>query len=317
LFAISNPLVITVKQKLYPVKCFCCTIIGMMKKYLWIPIALVIVAAVILVARYDKNYDTGSHGYDIKCVQSSDPSSTPASLSCAINPKQNADQGQASPPWWYKLVAWPEGITAWMLVLTLAAIVWQAWETRRAADATEDAVKASEVAYRIARDTSERELRAYLTVTNARLFLYEDGRIEPRLIISNSGQTPAYEFMGLQALSLDGPLAPSRRPSDDILLRYGTVGKDYWLTGEMRKVGTTKQQILDYIMSGEMRVILYGWYKYRDVFGHVQPLDFQLVVSQRGALSKGQDSENEWLVFFDDWEAIPEEYGQKGPSDPN
>jgi hypothetical protein len=66
-----------------------------------------------------------------------------------------------------------------------------------------------------------------------------------------------------------------------------------------------------------MRVILYGWYKYRDVFGHVQPLDFQLVVSQRGALSKGQDSENEWLVFFDDWEAIPEEYGQKGPSDPN
>lgn len=215
-------------------------------------------------------------------------------------------------PWGYELVAWPEGIGAWVLIFTGAAIGWQSWLTRRAASATEDAVKAAETSYKLARDTSERGLRAYLTVTNARLFLYEDGYIEPRITIFNSGQTPAYEFRGIQALSLDRPLVPPSRPSDDFLLRYGTVGKDYWLTGEMQKVGTTKQQVIDYLLSGDMHVILYGWYNYQDVFGHTHPLDFRLVVSQRGTLSKGQDSENEWLVFFDDWEAIPAEHQPKG-----
>ena len=99
--------------------------------------------AVILMARYDKNYDTGSHGYNLSCVQSSDPSPATISLACTINPKQNADQGQSGAPWWHKLVAWPEGITAWLLLLTLGAILWQAWETRKAAVATADSANAA------------------------------------------------------------------------------------------------------------------------------------------------------------------------------
>jgi len=35
---------------------------------------------------------------------------------------------------WRKFVAWPEGITACALILTLGAIAWQAYETRRAAN---------------------------------------------------------------------------------------------------------------------------------------------------------------------------------------
>jgi hypothetical protein len=42
-------------------------------------------------------------------------------------PRENKPQG------WHKLVAWPEGITAWAILLTLGAIAWQAWETRAAA----------------------------------------------------------------------------------------------------------------------------------------------------------------------------------------
>jgi hypothetical protein len=198
------------------------------------------------------------------------------------------DQTESSSdaPKWYPPFEHPDGMLVIVGLITCVIIGWQSWQTRRAAAATEGAVKAAETSYRLARDTSERELRAYLTVSNARLFLYEDGFIEPRLTISNSGQTPAYEFKGIQALSLDRPLVSPSRPSDDILLRYGTVGRDYWLTGEMRKVGTTKQQVIDYLLSGDMHVILYGWYKYQDVFGHTHPLDFQLVVSQRGTLSR-------------------------------
>jgi hypothetical protein len=40
-------------------------------------------------------------------------------------------------PWWYVLVAWPEGIAAWGLLFTLGAIIWQSYETRKAAEATQ------------------------------------------------------------------------------------------------------------------------------------------------------------------------------------
>ncbi len=36
---------------------------------------------------------------------------------------------------WHKFVTWPEGITAWLIMLTLGAIVWQAIATARAANA--------------------------------------------------------------------------------------------------------------------------------------------------------------------------------------
>lgn len=46
-------------------------------------------------------------------------------------------------PWWYALIAWPDGITTWALLATLAAIIWQAVETRRAANATAEAANAA------------------------------------------------------------------------------------------------------------------------------------------------------------------------------
>jgi hypothetical protein len=43
-------------------------------------------------------------------------------------------------PWWYKLVAWPDGIGGWALIATGFVIAWQSWETRSAAKATRDAI---------------------------------------------------------------------------------------------------------------------------------------------------------------------------------
>jgi hypothetical protein len=56
-------------------------------------------------------------------------------------PRENKPQG------WHKLVAWPEGITAWAIMLTLGAIIWQALETRKAAIAARDSIKLQETAY--------------------------------------------------------------------------------------------------------------------------------------------------------------------------
>jgi hypothetical protein len=55
-------------------------------------------------------------------------------------PRENKPQG------WHKLVTWPEGITAWAIMFTLGAIIWQAWETRVAAIAAKDSIKLQEAA---------------------------------------------------------------------------------------------------------------------------------------------------------------------------
>lgn len=76
---------------------------------------------------------------------------SPAELSgpAAIPQPQNNDgkkQGcDCSPksPCWHILLVWPEGITAWAIILTFAVIGWQADETRKAALATEHQVELS------------------------------------------------------------------------------------------------------------------------------------------------------------------------------
>ena len=120
-----------------------------MMKRLAIPAGAVLIVAAILVAVYHQQRHAVGEGYDIKCVQPSEPSSAANSLSCEIHPSQNADQGKSKPQWWNVLIAWPSGITAWLLMLTLGAIVWQAWETRRAADAGAEASKAARASIRI------------------------------------------------------------------------------------------------------------------------------------------------------------------------
>ncbi|HEX3893172.1 MAG TPA: hypothetical protein VHW46_11425 [Terracidiphilus sp.] len=96
--------------------------------------AIVLIASIVLVARFDKNYEALGHTYEIKCAQPSEPPSATTSLACTVDPEERASQSESNPPSWHKLIAWPEGITAWLIMLTLGAIVWQSWETRKAAE---------------------------------------------------------------------------------------------------------------------------------------------------------------------------------------
>jgi hypothetical protein len=108
----------------------------------------ILILAVVFVARHDEKYSTRGTGYDIKCKQTSQPATAMGSFVCAIDHSQNSERDEIGPPWWHEFFAWPEGITALLLLLTLGAVLWQAWETRKAADATRDSVKLQEVAYK-------------------------------------------------------------------------------------------------------------------------------------------------------------------------
>ena len=58
--------------------------------------------------------------------------STEEAHSCA-----NEAQGRKYyAPWWYILVAWPEGITTWAIIATGFVVAWQSSETRKSAEAT-------------------------------------------------------------------------------------------------------------------------------------------------------------------------------------
>lgn len=107
-----------------------------------------VIVAAILVAVYYQQGHAVHEDYDIKCTQPSEPSATTNSLSCDIRPSQNTQDGKPKPQWWNVLLAWPEGITAWLLLLTLGGIVWQAWETRKAAESAEKQITLQSAALR-------------------------------------------------------------------------------------------------------------------------------------------------------------------------
>jgi hypothetical protein len=87
-------------------------------------------------------------------------------------------------PWGYILVAWPEGVAAWAIILTLVVIGWQSNETRNAAIAAAKGVDAT--------ITAERSW-IIGTLTNVPKWVPEANRLEYLFLMpvfKNYGRTP-------------------------------------------------------------------------------------------------------------------------------
>ena len=232
-----------------------------------------------------------------------------AAVATKANQGKAEDNKSQNSPSWIENFTWPDGVTTWALILTLFVIAWQSTETRAAAKATEEAVIEARASRTLAENTAKRQLRAYLTISSARLFLYQDGSVEPRLVITNSGQTPAYRLRGIQAVGVDRrPLKTiSPLPSDE-LVNCGDFGKDYHLTGQKRRLSDmdmttvlSHQDIFRLIEDNfKFLIVLHGWYTYRDIFGETHPLNFRLVAGEGGVFYRDSDAKNEWLALLDD-----------------
>jgi hypothetical protein len=123
-----------------------------------------------------------SGAQDRKGAQQANPA-TPISVNC--NCAAQTDDSKNKPQGWHKLVTWPEGVTTWAILFTLGAIVWQAIETRRAAQAT--------VRYTQSFIESQRPIIAAGIVGNPVRELHD--RAAPRITVSltNTGLTTAYD----------------------------------------------------------------------------------------------------------------------------
>lgn len=115
----------------------------MRKKWPLLACFLLLVAIGALASLLGHNHRAASEGYNIQCVQPSQPTGATTSLSCTVNPSGDTEKSESKFQWLYDLAAWPEGITAWLLALTLIAIAWQAWETSNAAIAAVESARAS------------------------------------------------------------------------------------------------------------------------------------------------------------------------------
>src|ERR1022692_1548809 len=63
------------------------------------------------------------------------PNSSAALSQGNKQPQDNAQKPSRNLPSWHRLFTWPDGMTAWAILLTLWAVAWQSNETRKAAQA--------------------------------------------------------------------------------------------------------------------------------------------------------------------------------------
>lgn len=187
------------------------------------------------------------------------------------NGADKTKQGTDCPPWWHVLIAWPEGITVWVILLTLFIIAWQSVETQQAARAAliqANHMVASERAWIIAHSAMER---------------YRPNEVEKPIFywaITNTGKTVArlieaqcvYQLLlveQLQALPVEPtyhlptqfnrmPLPPSDSMSQSANLIHPPQSSALDQIGEDVKV----------IRMGLFVLLAYGYVRYLDVFGN-------------------------------------------------
>ena len=176
-------------------------------------------------------------------------------------PRQNKPQG------WHKLIAWPEGITAWAIMFTLGAIVWQAWETRKAANA-------SKLAAEVARDSAD----AYVTSERPLVMIETRGEQGFEFWAVNYGKSPAQIIFSNPVPFVITPLISDLPESLDYGFGFYNPNSEQinvqWIApGKSHPLGAFEPQIMDYIengaakeMSQSLRVmIVYSAFKYRGI----------------------------------------------------
>jgi hypothetical protein len=238
-----------------------------MLRWLTICGSVLLIGTVIMVARYDEIHNTEGKGYDIKCTQSSEPSTTMGSLICTAEHSQKAESGKNDPPRWHEFFTWPEGITALAVLATMFFIGWQAFLTRQA-------IASSDAASKI-------ELRAYVVVNVVSGTIQDKSKnlkFGGSPLITNSGKTPAHNLRWrTNSIAL--------RDSESGTYSFPSGEKEFG--GEVLGVGQTMQlgvvhpdfydaEDVEDIKLGENGRAFYYWgvISYDDAFGEPRITDF-------------------------------------------
>jgi len=121
-----------------------------------------------------------------------------------------------------------------------------------------------------AQDTARRQLRAYVSISNAEITGVEDGCTQARLGIKNSGQTPAYDLTILGGMTIREAAVAGQNvnlwPEDgDVPFGKTTLGSGQELRHFIDGPALTPQQRAA-VQSGTHGIFLYGEILYKDLF---------------------------------------------------
>ncbi len=170
-----------------------------------------------------------------------------------------------------------------LVIATIFAGVFvciQAIETRKAAKATVDAVKAAETARKLAEDTAKRQLRAYMVVKKVSLFINKDRTTEVKLELSNCGQTPAYDLRGVHTEGFDiYPIKDPGTPLTPVRMSQNIIGAG--LTFRARfKCPESWDDIQAKVTTASSQTVyrMNGYFTFRDVFKDNHFLKFQMII---------------------------------------
>jgi hypothetical protein len=205
--------------------------------------------------------------------QSAKPSRTVASSSTQDeHGQQDTRTAKAISPSWHRIFAWPDGITAWAIILGLLAIVEQTSQTARAAKATTEAALkqakfmiASERAWLLIRSVNEGDK---ITPGSIPIFRWE---------LKNVGRTPA-RLLETQAVCRvedqpstqtmkETPRFPEPIPLNNRVLAPGDSVKfvTYWSEAAEDGFPPFKRPLED---CRPFRLSAYGYVKYLTVFSN-------------------------------------------------
>jgi hypothetical protein len=175
-------------------------------------------------------------------------------------------QSTEESPFWRRLFAWPEGVAALAILLTLFFIAWQAMLMRQTVMSADDA--------------SKRELRAYLTTWIGEA-TYQQRRTEEaggdlmfavRPLLLNTGRTPARKIK----FTARAAILPIPLPKETHLPEGADEGLQDSLLGSQQNAfmgarvdGFRPDNEVDGIKGGYGSIGLYAWgmVTYEDVFG--------------------------------------------------
>jgi hypothetical protein len=205
-----------------------------------------------------------------------------------------------------KTIAWPEGVTALLILLTLLGITWQSCETRKAAEATQNSVVTAGKSLALQEKMGKSQLRAYFGIPEGKLCIFADGNVEPRLTFKNCGQTPAYELevetCGRFESRGDQYPPPRRNPDLHPHRHIMGGGSPYHFTCGKFQSGREKDVLLNDLASGHLAFRLYGKCTYRDAFKDPHFIDFQLFVGGGAIVQYTTDPDKGSLAMLTDSE---------------
>ncbi len=155
--------------------------------------------------------------------------------------------------------------------LGLVGLFWTWKETRRTANAAFHAVEETREANRIARDTAQRQLRAYVNVTRVGMLPFEAGKVPAFLVeMLNTGQTPAKHLM---LVSQPFPRAATQKRAYIRFKRLTGEGSRLvlapnkpWPHFNPMLSPLNEEQVTNFA-SGVFKMCFAGVISYRDIFG--------------------------------------------------